>query len=279
MYLTGSQVCHEYLVSGPHGVPDSHLTASSSWNSHLPNDNNGPERSRLFTPAYDYGNGTFYRGAWSAGKNDKNQYIQVMQKSRSLLAINIKKMNSNFLDVFSFDSSSCWSCSCYHCSCFSRPPSICSYIFSSSCSSCPPSCDHGIHVIVGTCIYLQVEFMRPSLVRGVVTQGRHLNPLTLCCVQRTTEFKVSYSIDGKTWIMIKDQNGKDKVIIGIHCSLLCKSHLEEPCSPNILNNILCPFHQGRVNLKPYALSNQKFCYFQMILDIEKNLENTLQNGW
>lgn len=73
----GAQVCHDYLVSGPHGVPDSHLSASSSWNSHLPNDNNGPDRSRLFTQAYDYGNGTFYRGAWSAGVNDKNQFIQV----------------------------------------------------------------------------------------------------------------------------------------------------------------------------------------------------------
>lgn len=64
-------------MSGQHGVPDSHLTSSSSWNSHLPNDNNGPERGRLFTQAYDYGNGTFYRGAWSAAVNDKNQYIQV----------------------------------------------------------------------------------------------------------------------------------------------------------------------------------------------------------
>ncbi|KAH3868489.1 hypothetical protein DPMN_031639 [Dreissena polymorpha] len=73
----GAQACHEYLVSGPHGVPDSHLTASSSWNSGLPQDNNGPDRSRLFTQAYDYGNGTFYRGAWTAGQNDQNQYIQV----------------------------------------------------------------------------------------------------------------------------------------------------------------------------------------------------------
>ena len=78
--IKGAQVCHEYLVSGPHGVPDNHMTASSSWNSHLPNDNNGPERGRLFTQAYDYGNGTFYRGAWSAAVNDKNQYIQVHQQ-------------------------------------------------------------------------------------------------------------------------------------------------------------------------------------------------------
>lgn len=74
---SGAQVCHEYLVSGQHGVPDPHLTASSSWNSHLPNDNNGPDRSRIFTTAYDYGNGTFYRGAWTSGIRDKNQYIQV----------------------------------------------------------------------------------------------------------------------------------------------------------------------------------------------------------
>ena len=77
IFHLGSQVCHDYLVSGPHGVPDRALTSSSQWNSRLPNDNNGPERSRLFTTAHDYGNGTYDRGAWSSAYNDKNQYIQV----------------------------------------------------------------------------------------------------------------------------------------------------------------------------------------------------------
>ncbi|KAH3868490.1 hypothetical protein DPMN_031640 [Dreissena polymorpha] len=60
---------------------------------------------------------------------------------------------------------------------------------------------------------LQVELLRPSLIRGVVTQGRHVDPLTLCCVQRTTSYKVSYSNDGNTWTFIQDSNKNDLVTI------------------------------------------------------------------
>jgi len=76
--ITGSspQVCHEYLVSGQHGVANSKLTASTIW-SNVSGDDHGPHRARLFTTAVDYGNGTYLRGAWSAKINDKNQYIQV----------------------------------------------------------------------------------------------------------------------------------------------------------------------------------------------------------
>jgi hypothetical protein len=61
--------------------------------------------------------------------------------------------------------------------------------------------------------------MRPSLVRGVVTQGRHLNPLTLCCVQRVTEYKVSYSNDGRNWDTVKDASGKDMVKLEINVGM------------------------------------------------------------
>ena len=53
--------------------------------------------------------------------------------------------------------------------------------------------------------------MRPSLVRGVATQGRHLDPNTLCCVQRVSEYKVGYSNDGVTWTMLQDARGNDLV--------------------------------------------------------------------
>ncbi|KAL3886785.1 hypothetical protein ACJMK2_026757 [Sinanodonta woodiana] len=131
----GAQVCHEYLVSGPNGIPDSSLTASSQWNSHLPFDHNGPERARLFSLAIDFGNGTYYRGAWSAGVIDKNQYVQA-------------------------------------------------------------------------------EFRSPCLIRGIVTQGRHVNPNTLCCHQRVTQYNVLYSNDGNNWETIKDDQGKDKTFKG-----------------------------------------------------------------
>lgn len=170
----GAQVCHEYLVSGAHGVPDSNLKASSSWNSHLSNDNNGPDRSRLFTTAYDYGNGTFYRGAWTAGINDKNQYIQV-------------------------------------------------------------------------------ELMRPSLVRGVVTQGRHLDPLTLCCVQRITEYKVSWSLDGIHWNMVQDNYGND---------MMFKGNVDEDSLETHMMS--CPFIARFIRLHPQDWVNHIALRFDLI---------------
>ena len=57
----------------------------------------------------------------------------------------------------------------------------------------------------------KVELLRPSLVRGIVTQGRHVNPLTLCCVQRVTQYKVMWSKDGVNWNIVQDSQGNDKV--------------------------------------------------------------------
>lgn len=65
--------------------------------------------------------------------------------------------------------------------------------------------------LISLLLFKKVEFVRPSLVRGVATQGRHLDPNTLCCVQRTTEYKVSYSNDGKTWTFLQNKNGNDIV--------------------------------------------------------------------
>ena len=61
--------CHnKWLVTGSHHqIEDSALTASSSYDSF-----HGPARSRLFTEAKDG-----YTGAWSAGTNNKEQWIQV----------------------------------------------------------------------------------------------------------------------------------------------------------------------------------------------------------
>ena len=74
-YFPGSQTCHDYLISGPNGVKDSQLSASSVF-SQLP-DNHGADRGRLFADATSYSNGTYQRGAWSAGTNNQMQYIQV----------------------------------------------------------------------------------------------------------------------------------------------------------------------------------------------------------
>ena len=38
-----------------------------------------------------------------------------------------------------------------------------------------------------------------------------MNPLSLCCVQRVTQYKVSWSRNGVKWNIIQDQQGNDKV--------------------------------------------------------------------
>ena len=58
-----------------------------------------------------------------------------------------------------------------------------------------------------------MELGRPSLVKGIVTQGRHVNPRTLCCIQRVTQYKVMWSKDGINWNTIQDQQGIDLVSI------------------------------------------------------------------
>ena len=76
--FVGSQACHDYLITGPHGVKDSQLSASSVWGQ-MP-DNHGPSRGRLFSDAVRYPNGTYNRGAWVARDNTQQQYIQVMKQ-------------------------------------------------------------------------------------------------------------------------------------------------------------------------------------------------------
>ena len=77
--IPGSQTCHDYLVSGPNGVSDSQLSASSQLS--YPPNNDGPSRGRLFTDAVKYSNGTYLHGAWSAGINNQRQYIQVGERN------------------------------------------------------------------------------------------------------------------------------------------------------------------------------------------------------
>ena len=76
--FAGSQACHDYLITGPHGVKDSQLSASSVYGQ-MP-DNHGPDRARLFSDAVYYpNNGTYNRGSWVARDTNQQQYIQVYQ--------------------------------------------------------------------------------------------------------------------------------------------------------------------------------------------------------
>lgn len=67
------------MVSGPHGVPDSHMTASSYYEDSIYRDS--PERARLNLEEErvqkENGNYVSMGGGWVANDKDKNEWIQV----------------------------------------------------------------------------------------------------------------------------------------------------------------------------------------------------------
>lgn len=67
------------MVSGPSGVPDGHMTASSYYEDSIYMDS--PERARLNLEdervQKDNGNYVILGGGWMAGDKDKNEWIQV----------------------------------------------------------------------------------------------------------------------------------------------------------------------------------------------------------
>ncbi|KAK3107420.1 hypothetical protein FSP39_014196 [Pinctada imbricata] len=62
--------------------------------------------------------------------------------------------------------------------------------------------------------YIQAQLKSFSTIRGVITQGRNVNPQDGCCKEKVTKYKVSYSVDGTTYKTVKDGNGNDIVYIG-----------------------------------------------------------------
>ncbi|XP_045208431.2 uncharacterized protein LOC123560269 [Mercenaria mercenaria] len=127
---TSSQQCHEYLISGPRGIPDSQLSASSRLSL-----SNNAHRARLFLEIDKYPSGFTLEGGWTAASNDTQPWIQV-------------KMN--------------WL----------------------------------------------------TIITGITTQGRHVNPSTGCCQEWVTRYKIQHSIDGLTWETVKDKSGQQKIFIG-----------------------------------------------------------------
>jgi len=80
VYNSGVSQCHEYLVSGPRGVPDGQLSASSqetiSSNAH---------RGRLYTGTYKYPNGYYLEGAWTADPADTQPWLQASEHIKHTL--------------------------------------------------------------------------------------------------------------------------------------------------------------------------------------------------
>ena len=55
------------------------------------------------------------------------------------------------------------------------------------------------------CQYIQARFDQAMKITAIQTQGRNGYD------QWVSQYKVSYSLDGKEWSMYKQQNGDDKV--------------------------------------------------------------------
>ena len=60
--------------------------------------------------------------------------------------------------------------------------------------------------------FTQVQLDAPSIVRGVATQGRHVNPNDLCCYQHVTRYRVMYSLDCVNFDTVKDNSGNEMVM-------------------------------------------------------------------
>ncbi|XP_061189328.1 hemicentin-1-like [Saccostrea echinata] len=79
--------CSNNLVTGPHGVADSHLTASSFYEDSVYVD--GPDRARLNLEdekvQRENGNFVILGGGWMADEKSKSQWIQVEFKAQSVV--------------------------------------------------------------------------------------------------------------------------------------------------------------------------------------------------
>lgn len=79
--------CNNLLVTGQHGVPDSHMTASSFYEDSIYRDS--PERARLNLEdervQIENGNYVIMGGGWVANDKDKNEWIQVSFKAQSIV--------------------------------------------------------------------------------------------------------------------------------------------------------------------------------------------------
>jgi len=56
-----------------------------------------------------------------------------------------------------------------------------------------------------------VQLNAVSVVRGVATQGRNVNPVDNCCYQHVRGYRLEYSIDCVNFQTVKDAAGNDKV--------------------------------------------------------------------
>ena len=80
--ISAGTVCNHYLISGPYGIHDNQLTASTEYGTTYPQNNwvTAPNKSRIDTSYYTtVVNGVTFQhsGCWLPGVVDQNQYIQV----------------------------------------------------------------------------------------------------------------------------------------------------------------------------------------------------------
>ena len=57
------------------------------------------------------------------------------------------------------------------------------------------------------------------------------------------------------------------------------AHFHQTIFKNILYLFLTDLQHNFWFAEPYGLASKKLCFIQMLLNVEKNLENKTKNGW
>ncbi|KAL3884669.1 hypothetical protein ACJMK2_024787, partial [Sinanodonta woodiana] len=78
-------VCNEDLVSGPNGIPDTKVSASSEFGVNDPTHDYSAPRGRLNTTEVTDASGVIHIGSWTAEKNDVDQWLQFELNEPSLI--------------------------------------------------------------------------------------------------------------------------------------------------------------------------------------------------
>ncbi|CAC5404304.1 unnamed protein product [Mytilus coruscus] len=94
--------------------------------------------------------------------------------------------------------------------------------------------------------YIQVEFSDPTIIRGLVTQGKNG-----CCNKWVTKYKISYSTDCKTWIVSGGGSGQ-----------IFKANTDRDTP--VTNILLCPTAVKCLRIQPEESNNEIGMRFELI---------------
>ncbi|KAK3612138.1 hypothetical protein CHS0354_031212 [Potamilus streckersoni] len=99
----------------------------------------------------------------------------------------------------------------------------------------------------------KIEFGDPTLVNGVVTQGRNLEQGNTCCREYVTKYQVYYTEDGVNWSIVPDPSGYAKNFQG-------NQDIDTP----VTNMFDCPVFARAVRIVPMEWNQRMALRFDLI---------------